>query len=64
MARYDIYAWTGSPGLLLDCQANVLNGLNTRFVVPLLPVGIAPVEGRKLNPRFNIGGKPYAMVTQ
>lgn len=45
MARFDVYRPTGSPGFLLDCQPDVLNGLNTRFVVPLLPPDIAPLAG-------------------
>jgi hypothetical protein len=31
-----------SGGYVLDCQADLLSDLNTRFVVPLLPESKAP----------------------
>lgn len=37
MARFDVYL-TSSSGYLLDVQADLLAGLNTRVVVPLLPL--------------------------
>ena len=53
-----------SGGLVVDCQADTLSHLNTRFVIPLQLPSIAPKAARKLNPRFQIGGVEYVMVTQ
>ena len=64
MARFDVYAnWEG-VGYLLDCQAGLLSNLNTRFVVPLLPLEVAPHPARRLNPIFEIKGNSCVMVTQ
>ena len=35
MARFDVYDRPGGAGYVLDVQADVLNELNTRIVVPL-----------------------------
>lgn len=65
MARFDVYARPGgAPGYVLDVQADVLNGLNTRIVVPLLPLAEAPTPAKQLNPVFEIGTEPYVMATQ
>lgn len=64
MARFDVYANPGGTGYVLDVQANVLDGLNTRIVVPLMAISAAPTPARRLNPVFEIGTKPYVMVTQ
>lgn len=64
MARYDVHRACNAAGYLLDCQADLLRDLNTRFVVPLLPVGEAPIAGKKLNPIFLVEDVEVAMVTQ
>ena len=64
MARFDVYARAGEPGYLLDVQANVLSQLNTRVVVPLLPLSLAPGAAARLNPGFEIQGVAVSMVTQ
>lgn len=65
MARFDVHSRPdGRPGFLLDCQADLLGDLNTRFVVPLLPEAEAPRPASRLNPLFEIGGKRVVMVTQ
>ena len=64
MAKYDVYPNPGGGGFLLDVQADLLDGLNTRAVVPLIPLQAAPVPAKRLNPVFQIDGKPYVMVTQ
>jgi toxin CcdB len=69
MARFDVYA---NPGVhasttpyLLDVQSNLLDGLDSRMVIPLrsldrfakvkLPIQLTPV--------FNILGKDYLLET-
>ena len=64
MARFVAYSRRDGPGYLLDCQADLLNGLNTRFVIPLLPEAEAPSPAARLNPVFHIGGVRMVMVTQ
>lgn len=64
MARYDLYAHPGGEGFVLDVQADVLAGLNTRLVVPLLPASQAPLPAKRLNPVFQLGAVPHVMVTQ
>lgn len=64
MAQFDVHANASGAGFLLDCQADLLSSLNTRLVVPLLPAEEAPTPGGRLNPSFDVQGKPYVMVTQ
>ena len=64
MARFDVYARPGGAGYVLDVQADILSGLNTRIVVPLLPLSGAPEPAKRLNPVFEIGSEPHVMVTQ
>jgi toxin CcdB len=64
MARYNVYPSPGGVGYLLDVQAEVHSLLNTRMVVPLLPLAAAPVPARTLNPLFDLNGEKYSMVTQ
>ncbi|MGX7875410.1 CcdB family protein [Mesorhizobium sp. ORM6] len=64
MARYDFYRNADGDGYLLDVQSDLLGGLSTRVVIPLMPSQIAPVPGRRLNPTFAINGKDHVMVTQ
>lgn len=64
MARYDLHANPDGPGYLLDVQADLLAGLNTRIVVPLMPQDAAPEPARRLNPVLTIAGQPHVMVTQ
>lgn len=63
MARFDVHRQRGSTGYLLDCQADILSHLNTRFVVPLLdPVATPPLLPR-LHPCFTIDGRQLVMAT-
>tara|TARA_R110002126_G_scaffold85058_3_gene206315 strand:- start:811 stop:1110 length:300 start_codon:yes stop_codon:yes gene_type:complete len=64
MARFEVFANPAGAGYVLDVQADVLSGLNTRIVVPLLPPAQAPVPANRLNPVFEIGDAPHVMVTQ
>lgn len=64
MARFDVYAYRSGDGVLLDVQANLLEHLNTRLVVPLLPLANAPRPAKRLNPVFTINATQYVMVTQ
>lgn len=64
MAPYDSYRSAGSDGYLLDVQSDLLELLDTKVVVPLLPLDMAPVPSRRLNPIFRIDGKDHVVVNQ
>lgn len=64
MARFDVYANPGGAGYVLDVQADLLDALNTRIVVPLMAATDAPVPAKRLNPVFRIGDEPFVLVTQ
>jgi toxin CcdB len=64
MARFDVYGFRHGDGLVLDCQADLLADLKTRFVVPLLPEASATKAADRLNPAFDIAGQHFVMATQ
>lgn len=64
MPQYDLYPDPTGRGYLLDVQTDLLSGLNTRIVVPLLPEAVAPRPANRLNPVFQIEGAAHVMVTQ
>lgn len=64
MARFDIFRNDGGPGYLLDVQSDLLSGLNTRVVVPLLPKSSAPSPAQGLNPLFDVDGEEVLTATQ
>jgi len=45
-------------------QSDYLDDLNVRAVVPLLPLDIAPIPARRLNPVLQVGNMQVSMVTQ
>lgn len=62
MARYDLHP--DGNNFLLDVQANQLDDLNMRIVVPMGLPHDEPLPARRLNPAFEIEGRHYVMVTQ
>jgi toxin CcdB len=64
MARFDVYRNPEGDGCLLDIQTDLLSHLNSRLVVPLLPLSIAPQPAKILNPSFEAAGETLVMVTQ
>ena len=64
MPRHDFYPAPGGAGFLLDLQTDLLDGLATRVVAPLLPAEGAPLPARGLNPVFEIEGRPHVLATQ
>ncbi|MGL4490195.1 MAG: CcdB family protein [Rhizobiaceae bacterium] len=64
MAQYDVYANKGAAGYLMDIQSDLLNQLNTRVVVPLLPVSHAPTPLRRLNPIMIVSDANYVFASQ
>jgi toxin CcdB len=64
MARFGVYPNADGGGYLLDVQADIMRHLNTRIVVPLMPLGKAPKPATSLNPLFVIDDIEHSMVTQ
>ena len=65
MARFEVFRLRGDDdGLVLDCQADLLVQLATRFVVPLVPRSNAPPPISRLNPILIVAGTEHVMMTQ
>ncbi len=64
MPRLDVYKNPDGSGFLLDVQANLLDHLNTRVVVPLMLPHEAPSPANRLNPTFQTGDETVLMVSQ
>ncbi|AUN96208.1 CcdB family protein [Pseudazoarcus pumilus] len=64
MARFGVYRNPSGRGYLLDVQADLMSHFNTRVVIPLLPLDLAPKPASTLNPVFEIEGLAHALVTQ
>ena len=62
MAQFDVHRW--DDGLVIDCQADLISQIDSRFVVPLVPRANAPKVAQRLNPIFEIEGNDYVMLTQ
>lgn len=63
MARFDVFRARDGDGYLLDVQADLLEGLPSRVVVPLLPPRAALPPVRDLNPMLRVAGEDVAMMT-
>ncbi|AKS41170.1 CcdB family protein [Wenzhouxiangella marina] len=64
MARSDLFRNENEEDYLLDVQSELLSGLNTRVVVPLLPRSSGPAAAEHLNPVFIIQDQEVVMATQ
>ena len=68
MAQFDVYenpnpASRKSIPYLLDVQTDLLDGLATRIMVPLLVASAMPTPIRHLNPAFSVGKTGVIMST-
>lgn len=63
MAQFDVYR-TKTKLLIIDCQSDLLDHLDTRFVVPLILANLTPPQMPRLTPIFEIAGENYIMATQ
>lgn len=63
MPQYDVYT-SRTPGiLLLDVQSDLIDGLETRVVVPLLPANAGPHKINRLHPTVIVEGRNYLIAT-
>jgi len=63
MARFDVHRGEGEP-LLLDCQTDLLDGINSRLMVPLYRADRIERKVPRLNPVFDVAGYDMVMLTQ
>lgn len=68
MAQYDVYLNTNADTrdvipFLLDVQADLLDMLSTRVVVPLVVAEEMTLAAKHLNPQFKIKGVAVVMST-
>ena len=63
VSKFDVYPNPDGIGYLLDVQANLLEDLNTRVIVPLIPIDQAPEPTKRLNPIFRIDDADVVMLT-
>ena len=64
MAQFDYFKMTTGEGYWVDCQTETMAHFETRFVVPLLPLPLAPTPAAHLNPVFDVAGEAHSLVTQ
>ncbi|MBX5152048.1 CcdB family protein [Rhizobium lentis] len=64
MPRFHVYRLKSGNALAVDLQANLLDDLPSRVMVPLHPVQELTWTISRLNPRFLIENEPYVMATQ
>ena len=62
MAGFDLHRLDG--GLVVDVQSDLIDVLDTRVVVPLLPVAAAPKRAARLNPVFDLTEGSVALFPQ
>lgn len=63
MARFDVYRFAGRVDVVLDVQADLLQSLATRLVIPLRVVRGDMVLMQRLAPVFAIAGGTYFLST-
>ena len=64
MARLDLYRLPELDGYVLEVQANLLAGLATTVVIPLVPIDRSPKPLSGLNPVFQVSGQAFVLQTQ
>lgn len=63
MAQFDVHLANGKGPLLVNCQSDLLSHLETRLVVPLVPLRTAGGTASRLNPIFQVDGAPFVLAT-
>ncbi|HTY49539.1 MAG TPA: CcdB family protein [Steroidobacteraceae bacterium] len=63
MARFSVYP-NPKGGYLIDVQADLLRLIDTRVVIPLIPLSQAPKPIKGLNPCFRIADVEHMLFTQ
>ncbi|MGB3722898.1 MAG: CcdB family protein [Pacificimonas sp.] len=63
MSKYDVVR-SRAGTLLVICQAEHIDVLRTRFVIPLVDIDRLPTPLDRLNPQFEINGKLLSFAPQ
>lgn len=64
MAQFDLYR-RPDDGFWVDCQTDFMAHYETRFVVPIMPLTLAPrPTAPRLNPQIEIASRPHVLLTQ
>lgn len=64
MGKFDVYKNPINSGYLIDLQSEMLSGLTTTIVAPLLPVLKVKSEFSVLNPKFEIHNHSYMLLPE
>ncbi len=64
VAQFDIHRLANGPGLVVDCQSDIHDHIATRFVIPLIPLAVAPAQSGHLTPVFRHNDESYLLLTQ
>jgi toxin CcdB len=64
MRRFDVVVRASTGKLVVIVQSDHLSELDTRLVVPLVPLGSGGDPASRLNPIFEIDGEPHIFVAQ
>lgn len=64
MTRFDVRRLENSPAPALELQADLLDGLNTRVVGPLLPASVFSSHISRLNPTFQVNDETNVLMIQ
>ncbi len=63
MARFDVFRNQDGDGFLVSVQAAIFEHLDTRMVIPLMPVPKVSKPAADLNPVFLIEGVEHSLFT-
>lgn len=64
MTRFHVHRVGGEGSLAIDLQSNLLDKFDTRVVAPLVPIGDLTKIVLRLNPRFELNGETFVMLTE
>lgn len=64
MSQFDIHRLARHRRLVVDCQSDLLDHIETRFVIPLIPIADAPSPTGHLNPVVSYDNREYMLLTQ
>lgn len=64
MARFAVYEMRKGGGRVLDLQSDILIGLESRLVAPLVPLAQNLPPAKHLNPVFTLPDGQYVLLTQ
>ncbi len=62
MAQYDVHRLRNGS-LVVDCQSNFLDVLQTRLVIPLVDLDAVPAALPRLHPLIDVSGKTMLLAT-